>query len=34
MSKINHTKLTVEGEYCDVRLYVRDDKRKRELPAL
>ena len=34
MSKINHPKLTVEGEYCDVRLYVRDDKRKRELPAL
>ena len=34
MSKINHPKLTVEGEYCDVRLYVRGDKRKRELPAL
>ena len=34
MSYINHPKLTVEGDHCDVRLYVRHDKRKRELPAL
>jgi len=34
MSYINHPKLTVEGDHCDVRLYVRYDKRKRELPAL
>ena len=34
MSNINHPKLTVEGDHCDIRLYVRDDKRKRELPAL